>query len=511
MALLVPLILLQSCAPAAEPPPVVAPAPPNLTPPPANLAPATPATVKVDWNETHQTVVGFGGTMSWIHPPAAKRDEIFDLIFNRLGASVLRVQALGAETGDEGSLEPVNDNDNPAVFDWSKFPIAVTEAKNAVLIQAAQARGVKTIVPAAWSPPGWMKSNNSRVGGALLEKYLDEYAECWTAYVMGMKREFNIDLKYISPQNEPDLTYTYPTCRIDDALYAKAAAKIAARLKQEKLATQVLGPDTCRIYNLESYLAALDREKVSPTLPALTHLYDLSLPFERLDKDPERWAAARKVARHYNRPLWQMECSNYISQGVEKGSFAEALTWAQHIHHALTAGDCEVVCFWSLFFDKKGEALIFCARTEAPEYEILPVFYSSLNYYRPIRPGMVRCTATISTPDLLVSAYRLPAATIAAPTSAPTTPPTAGATPQRAVIVLINPGKNAAPIRWDAAPGSRWYGLATTATRHAELAGVATPGEFTLPAESVVTLIAAPPNAPASPTLDDLCPLPRSP
>ena len=124
------------------------------------------------------------------------------------------------------------------------------------------------------------------------------------------------------------------------------------------------------------------------------------------DRDAERWRKARKLAAARKSPLWLMETANYLSYGVEQASYAEGPIWAQKIHWALTAGNCEVVCYWALFFDKKGEALIYKdPNTDAP-YEITPKYHHFKHYARFVRPGMVRVSATCSDDTILVSAFR---------------------------------------------------------------------------------------------------------
>jgi len=430
-----------------------------------------PAQISVDWDRTHQTIIGFGGTMGWIHPHPRQRHIVFDLLFRKLGASVLRIRALGGEDGDEKCLEPVNDNDNPNTFDWSKFPVKMTEAKNATIIKGARRRGVKTIIATAWSPPGWMKDTGRRAGwGKLKPSMVNEYAELWAAYLLGMKREFDIDIPIISIQNEPDMEWSYPTCGFEPALYAKAMAAVAARLGREKLNVRVLGPDTPRIYNMPDYVAAMERLGIARREPILTHLYDLLIPYERVDKDPQRWRKARALARKLRRPLWLMETSNYLSYGAEKGSFDEAMIWAQKIHSALVDGDCQVVCFWSLFFDKKGEALIYCPESESEECVITPTFYTSMNYFRFVRPGMVRCEARSTDQSLLISAFR-PGPGMGAPR----------------VIVVINPTDEAKTA--DVPRGRRIGGRFET-SRTSNFSSRPWRGQtVTLPPQSVTTFV----------------------
>jgi O-glycosyl hydrolase len=319
-----------------------------------------------------------------------------------------------------------------------------------------------------------MKDTSRRAGGGQLkESMLDEFAELWAAYILGMRREFKIDIPAISIQNEPDLEYYYPTCRFEPGHCARAMAAVERRLRQEKLSVQVLGPDTCRIYNLPDYLDAMDKAKASPGTPALTHLYDLSIPFERVDRDPARWREAKALALRYRRGLWMVETANYLSWGTEAGSYDEALIWAQKIHHALVEGDCAVVCYWSLFFDKRGEALIYSPRSEAEEVEITPKFYTSMHYYRFVRPGMIRCTATPSVPGLLLSAFRKEK----------------GGEGDR-VIVMVHPGDEARSLRFEPGCTGRWDRYVTAATKSCVREAPVESGEMLeLPARSVLTLV----------------------
>lgn len=431
------------------------------------------AEIKINWNETHQTIVGFGGTMGWIHPNPKQREAIFDLLFKELGASFLRVQGLCGEDGDESTPEPADKAGDLKTIDWSKFKFSETEKKSAANIKSAMERGVKTIVPVTWSPPGWMKSNGSRsgIGGEFKAAMTDKFAELWTAYVLAMKRDFDIDIQYLSIQNEPDLTYYYPTCGYPPEKYAAVVAAVRERLEKEKLSVRVLGPDVCRIYNLSNYLSAMDKKNSSPGTPALTHLYDLYIPFERVEKDAERWRSARDSAAKYNRSLWLMETSNVFSN-TEAASYDEAIIWAQKMHWALVEGDCAVVCYWQLFFDKKSEALIYCKKSEDEKYEITPKFYTSMNFYKFVRPGMERASATSSDKDVLVSAFR-----------------TAHGDAGDRAIVLINASVHARTVSY-AADDAAWKRYLTDATHNCiPVADLKNAKNLELPPQSVTTLV----------------------
>lgn len=53
-----------------------------------------------------------------------------------------------------------------------------------------------------WSPPTWMKSNNSTIGGELLEQHYGSYALYFVKYIQAMQQQ-GIRLDAITVQNEP--------------------------------------------------------------------------------------------------------------------------------------------------------------------------------------------------------------------------------------------------------------------------------------------------------------------
>ena len=58
------------------------------------------------------------------------------------------------------------------------------------------------ILGTPWSPPVWMKTNGSFIGGSLDAKYYTVYANYFVKYIQGMEAE-GITLDAITPQNEP--------------------------------------------------------------------------------------------------------------------------------------------------------------------------------------------------------------------------------------------------------------------------------------------------------------------
>ena len=63
-------------------------------------------------------------------------------------------------------------------------------------------------------------------------------------------------------------------------------------------------------------------------------------------------------------------------RATQRNLTASALAWARHVHLALVEGECSAVLFWGLYFDKKGEALLYAEKSKAGKYEITPKFYT---------------------------------------------------------------------------------------------------------------------------------------
>jgi glucosylceramidase len=67
------------------------------------------------------------------------------------------------------------------------------------------------ILATPWSAPSWMKTNNNSVGGYLLKKYYDVYANYFVKYIQQMYILYGITIHEITPQNEPLNPYNNPS------------------------------------------------------------------------------------------------------------------------------------------------------------------------------------------------------------------------------------------------------------------------------------------------------------
>lgn len=170
------------------------------------------ADIDVDTTQSFQTIDGFGFTLTGGSAyvinqlDAAVKANLLKELFgndnNSIGISYLRI-SIGAS------------DLNASVFSYDDMPLAQTDInldnftlnpdktdlipllKEILLISP----GIK-ILGAPWSPPAWMKDNNSSIGGSLQTQYYDVYARYFVKYTQEMKAE-GITVDAITPQNEP--------------------------------------------------------------------------------------------------------------------------------------------------------------------------------------------------------------------------------------------------------------------------------------------------------------------
>jgi glucosylceramidase len=84
------------------------------------------------------------------------------------------------------------------------------------------------ILATPWSPPRWMKTNNSWIGGKLKTEYYAAYARYFVKYFDAMKAQ-GISIWGITPQNEPENPNNEPSLEMNST-------------EQKNFINQELGP-----------------------------------------------------------------------------------------------------------------------------------------------------------------------------------------------------------------------------------------------------------------------------
>ncbi len=176
--------------------------------------PASNASViQVDDTQTFQTIDGFGYTLTGgsaelisnmsADTRAALLQELFAYDKNNIGTSYLRISIGSSDLDDHvfsyDDLAPGTQQDTTlAGFDLGQDKKWLIP----VLKQILAINPTIKILGSPWSPPAWMKSNNSTQAGSLLTKYYNAYANYFVKYINAMKAQ-GITIDAITIQNEP--------------------------------------------------------------------------------------------------------------------------------------------------------------------------------------------------------------------------------------------------------------------------------------------------------------------
>ena len=190
--------------------------------------------IEVDTTQQFQTMDGFGysltgGSAYHINQKltAPQREALLKELFltdgNNIGISYLRV-SIGASDLDDHVFSyadlPAGNTDKTL----ESFSIA-EDKKNLVpvLKEILKLNPDIKIMGSPWSPPVWMKTNNSPKGGSLKPEFYETYANYFVKYIQAMAAE-GITIDAVTLQNEPEHPGNKPSMLMtaeEQALFVK--------------------------------------------------------------------------------------------------------------------------------------------------------------------------------------------------------------------------------------------------------------------------------------------------
>src|SRR5215472_5063960 len=219
-------------------------------------APVTAPEIVVDPTLTYQTMRGFGGaitdssaTVLYRLSPAAREAtmrSLFDPVTGD-GLDYLR-QPIGAS--DFVATAAYTYDDLPAGqtdYQQRKFSIAHDQAQILPLLREAKAINPRLqIVATPWSPPAWMKTSGSLIGGRLIDdpSIYRSYALYLLKFVQAYKAN-GVTVNTITVQNEPQNRNPsgYPGTDMPSWQEEKVIEDLGPMLREAGLRTQILAYD----------------------------------------------------------------------------------------------------------------------------------------------------------------------------------------------------------------------------------------------------------------------------
>jgi glucosylceramidase len=217
--------------------------------------------IAVDPTVGYQTIDGFGASITdssavvlYRLDPAA-RDQVMKDLFDPktgLGLSFLR-QPMGASDFFDSSAtggQPYSYDDVPAGqtdYDMAHFSIAHDEPEIIPLLQRAKALNpALKILATPWGQPAWMKTNQSMIGGRLIDdpRIYAAYAQYFVKFVQAYAAH-GIHIDYLTIQNEPQnrTPSGYPGTDLPVAQAVKVINALGPALQAAGLDTKILSYD----------------------------------------------------------------------------------------------------------------------------------------------------------------------------------------------------------------------------------------------------------------------------
>lgn len=165
-------------------------------------------TIVIKPETSYQTIDGFGGAFTdaacfnFNKMSAKARNQLFHELFDKskLALNVCRV-CIGAS---DYATEAYSYCDGKADPELTRFSIA--HDQKYILPMLREARQVNPelrIFGSPWSPPGWMKANNSMLGGNMQRRYMSSYAKYFAKFIHAFEKE-GVPIYAVTIQNEVD-------------------------------------------------------------------------------------------------------------------------------------------------------------------------------------------------------------------------------------------------------------------------------------------------------------------
>jgi glucosylceramidase len=231
--------------------------------------PASANAVVVDPSARFQPVLGFGGAFTdascyvFHQLPEPARQELLNDLFNprEMAFTVCRT-CIGSS---DYSRSVFSYDEGPADPDLARFSIAHDrEYIIPTLLAARRTNPDLFLLSSPWSPPGWMKDNQSMLGGTISRRLLKTYANYIVQFLRSYQNE-GVEINAVTPQNEVDTDQDsrMPACLFPQEIEVEYVSRgLGPAIESAQLKTKVWLID--HNYNLWGRaIAELDDPQVS--------------------------------------------------------------------------------------------------------------------------------------------------------------------------------------------------------------------------------------------------------
>ncbi len=358
---------------------------------------AASASISVDYTRPKQTITGFGASITWLASDlnnfsAADQTAILNTLYSTTGPSaglsIIRAGSMLCEF-----------NPSPGVYNWNH---SLIQGEISWMNRVKSTYGINNFMVTTWTPPSWMKDNNScSNGGSVLPQHYPDLANTMVLWMQNAQTSLGQEVNIWSVQNEPTTSTSYdsasytPQQFIDFVTgYLKPAMQNAGRT------SKIMLPEPA-VYGGASYF---DSNWTTPLLGNATMNAELDIVATHAYGSTSNLADQSKAVSQYHKPMWMTEVST--TSGTYSGTISEALGWADSIYGALNSGGFNAwLWWWAINYSNDNEGLIQYSNTNWT-YQVPKRTYVLGNFSRFIRPGSVVLTSTSNNSNIQVTAVQ---------------------------------------------------------------------------------------------------------
>ncbi len=373
-------------------------------------------TISVDPSRGYQSMDGFGASITdssasvlyGLSKP--QRDAAMRSLFADNRLSFLR-QPIGASDFVDGPHYTYDDVPAGRTdYRLRRFSIDHDRAQILPLLrQALRLNPQIKVMGSPWSPPAWMKTNQSLIGGRLIDspRIYDAYARYLVKFVRAYKRE-GVPIYALTVQNEPQnrTPKGYPGTDMPVAQQAKLIAALGPKLRRAGFRTKILGYD-------HNWSLHPDDAKTTPPGEDPEAEYPTKLLYTRAARwidgtafhcyagDPARQTELQH--RFRDKGVWFTECSgSHGATDPPAKFFADTLKWhARNVVLGVTRNWGKTVVNWNLALRPDGrpynggcETCTGVITVDGDSWSQNAEYFTLGHLARFVKPGAVRIAST---------------------------------------------------------------------------------------------------------------------
>ncbi|MFE7338889.1 RICIN domain-containing protein [Streptomyces griseus] len=300
--------------------------------------------IRIDAADKGQKFTGAGASVTGASAhllqslPQAQRTSVLRSLFSTegdgIGLNYLR-QPLGSTDFDA--------NTDAYTYEDTRGSFSIDRDRSQILPVLKQATAVNPAIRfmgSPWSPPAWMKTNDSLNGGSLRTEHYQAYADYLVKAIRAYGQE-GITLTDLTAQNEPEFATSYPSMSMTSAQQADFLRVLDRTLTAANLPTNILAYD----HNWDHPNYPLDvfarTGGIQRIIGAAFHCYGGA-------------PAAQKQIADAGKRVFFTECSGTDSENPAT-TFGDTLKWhAENLVVQNMRNGGETVINWNLALDRNG-------------------------------------------------------------------------------------------------------------------------------------------------------------